>query len=158
MINPLHWIATCFGIGKIPHLGTSIATLLAIIFAIIIRHYLDNTMFIAITVGMFVLGLVAAESYVNTAGSPSEVVIDEIVGMWVVLVIAYSFNYPADFATYLAAFISFRIFDGIKMWPISVIEESAGGGFGIMLDDVMAAAYGFLGMATMLFFYKTLLF
>jgi len=42
-----------------------------------------------------------------------------------------------------AAFVLFRIFDIAKPWPVNASEHWLPGGFGIMLDDVVA---GFLAM------------
>jgi phosphatidylglycerophosphatase A len=39
------------------------------------------------------------------------------------------------------AFVLFRIFDIWKPWPIRDLDHSVPGGVGIMLDDLMAAAY-----------------
>jgi phosphatidylglycerophosphatase A len=41
----------------------------------------------------------------------------------------------------LAGFVLFRFFDIIKPWPIRWVDQRVGGGFGIMLDDVLAAVY-----------------
>jgi phosphatidylglycerophosphatase A len=42
---------------------------------------------------------------------------------------------------YAAAFVLFRVFDIWKPWPIRWVDQDVGGGFGIMLDDVVAALY-----------------
>jgi phosphatidylglycerophosphatase A len=66
---------------------------------------------------------------------PSIVVIDEIVGMWVSLLWL-----PPIAGSYVAAFIAFRIFDVLKPEPAQRIEHLPGG-WGIMLDDVIAGLY-----------------
>ena len=38
----------------------------------------------------------------------------------------------------LAGFVVFRFFDIVKPWPISVLDRKVGGGFGIMIDDILA--------------------
>lgn len=38
----------------------------------------------------------------------------------------------------LLAFIAFRFFDILKPWPIRWFDENLSGGFGIMMDDVIA--------------------
>ena len=45
-----------------------------------------------------------------------------------------------------AAFLLFRLFDATKLPPITYIE-GIGGGLGIVLDDVMAAIYGWIVLA-----------
>jgi phosphatidylglycerophosphatase A len=44
----------------------------------------------------------------------------------------------------LGAFLLFRLFDIWKPWPIAWFDRRVGGGFGIMLDDVLAAVYAAL--------------
>lgn len=67
------------------------------------------------------------------------IVWDEIVGMLIVL-----FAVPATFLTMVLAFLMFRLFDILKPWPIGWVDSQVHGGFGIMLDDVLAAAMAWL--------------
>jgi phosphatidylglycerophosphatase A len=66
---------------------------------------------------------------------PSIVVIDEIVGMWISLLFL-----PPTWTVFAAAFIAFRAFDILKPPPVRQLERLPGG-WGIMLDDVMAGVY-----------------
>jgi phosphatidylglycerophosphatase A len=43
--------------------------------------------------------------------------------------------------------LSFRLFDVLKPWPIGWLDRSIGGGFGVMVDDVVAAIMGVLMVA-----------
>lgn len=67
---------------------------------------------------------------------PGAIVWDEIVAMWLVLAFV-----PASWAWWLGAFLLFRLFDISKPWPIRWLDRSVKGGFGIMLDDILAAVY-----------------
>jgi phosphatidylglycerophosphatase A len=64
---------------------------------------------------------------------PSQIVIDEVVGMAVALVGA-----PFEPSLIIIAFLFFRFFDIWKPFPIKQIDRSFPGGWGIMLDDVAA--------------------
>lgn len=66
---------------------------------------------------------------------PKPVVIDEIVGMWLALLFV-----PHQFLFFIGAFVLFRLFDIVKPFPARQ-AESLPGGWGIMLDDVIAGAY-----------------
>ena len=68
---------------------------------------------------------------------PSEVVIDEVVGMGISL-----FMLPHNFWLYLLSFILFRVFDILKPSFIYRIQNLSGG-WGIMLDDVLAGLITF---------------
>lgn len=69
----------------------------------------------------------------NTEGDdPSEVVIDEVLGMIVGLIFV-----PINVGSLVTVFVLFRIFDIIAPPPISWLEEF-GGATGVMADDVVA--------------------
>ena len=70
---------------------------------------------------------------------PSIVVIDEIVGIWIALLLL-----PKTVVAYAVAFLLFRLFDVLKPQPARALERLPGG-WGIMLDDVVAGAYANLG-------------
>jgi phosphatidylglycerophosphatase A len=81
----------------------------------------------------------------HAQADPSIVVIDEIVGMWISLAgIAIA---PSGCIT---AFILFRLFDVLKPEPARSLERLPGG-WGIMLDDVVAGAYANIGTRGILF-------
>ena len=46
-----------------------------------------------------------------------------------------------------SAFFSFRFFDVLKPPPIRDIDRRCKGGFGVMADDIAAAAYSLISMA-----------
>jgi len=71
----------------------------------------------------------------HAAPDPSIIVIDEIVGMWVAL-----FLLPKTLPAVVCAFLLFRIFDVVKPPPARQLERLQGG-WGIMLDDVIAGLF-----------------
>lgn len=93
----------------------------------------------------FILGIYSANDMMKKYGSdPHEVVIDEFVGMWVSgLFIVFYFD-AAEFDVKIlmtgVAFISFRIFDIIKLAPAKYFDK-IDSPVGIMMDDVIAAIY-----------------
>lgn len=66
---------------------------------------------------------------------PAEVTIDEIVGMWVSLLLL-----PKNIVIAACAFVLFRVFDIIKPFPARKFDNVSGG-LGIMMDDVIAGLY-----------------
>ena len=64
------------------------------------------------------------------------IVWDEIVAM--LLVLAFARETPTG---WLLAFALFRFFDIIKPWPIRWFDKYVSGGFGIMVDDLLAALF-----------------
>ncbi|MFT5396772.1 MAG: phosphatidylglycerophosphatase A [Gammaproteobacteria bacterium] len=44
----------------------------------------------------------------------------------------------------MVGFVLFRVFDILKPWPISLADKKVHGGFGIMLDDVIAGVFALI--------------
>ncbi|GFH62543.1 MAG: phosphatidylglycerophosphatase A, partial [Candidatus Desulfovibrio kirbyi] len=88
---------------------------------------------------VFVTGAFAATRAERLLGrkDPGEVVIDELLGVWFVLL---PFAQPSV-SVIVAAFIFFRLFDIWKPWPVRVSENWLPGGFGVMIDDMLAGAW-----------------
>jgi phosphatidylglycerophosphatase A len=85
---------------------------------------------------VFLLGINAAAKMEKRYGhDPAEVTIDEVAGMWISLILL-----PKKIFIAIAAFIVFRLFDIIKPFPAHKFDNMHGG-FGIMMDDVIAGIY-----------------
>ncbi|MBI3016708.1 MAG: phosphatidylglycerophosphatase A [Deltaproteobacteria bacterium] len=72
-----------------------------------------------------------------------KIVIDEICGMGIALLFI-----PFTLKTVLLAFLLFRFFDITKLPPINLLEKSLPGGWGVVLDDVLAGVYAWLCLQT----------
>lgn len=66
----------------------------------------------------------------------SEIVIDEVAGMWIALLWI-----PPTIPNLFMAFALFRILDVVKLWPAGAIDEQMPGGAGVVLDDVVSGIY-----------------
>lgn len=66
---------------------------------------------------------------------PAEVTIDEVLGMWLSLVLV-----PKSLAAAVIAFLIFRVLDIVKPWPARKFDDVRGG-MGIMMDDVVVGVY-----------------
>ncbi len=156
-LNPLALIANLFFIGKIQHLGPVIATLIGLIGGLVINAYFGFYILLFATIAALILGFISAAVYTKSAGGPDEVVIDEIVGIWVTLLLMLFFNYSLNFGECFLVFMAYVILDFTKPWPAGSIDEYAEGSFGIMLDDVITGFYAFGASVIALFFYVKLL-
>ena len=130
--------STCFYLGKIPIApGTmaSLATLL--IWPLIPLNYFIQ---IIILIILFIIGIISSKIIAKEMNEkdPSEIVIDEVVGMGISL-----FMLPNEIILYLFAFIIFRILDILKPSFIYSIQKLPNG-WGIMLDDVVAGIFTWL--------------
>jgi phosphatidylglycerophosphatase A len=71
------------------------------------------------------------------------IVIDEVVGLWLAVLIPLTLiPLPIELRWWvlLGALALFRIFDIAKPWPVSLLERSLPGGWGVVADDLMAGA------------------
>lgn len=88
------------------------------------------------TLVLFYIGGRAAESMEQVYGQdPSEVTVDEIVGMWISL-----WFVPFTWLNIALAFLIFRVLDILKPYPAGEFDKRSGG-WNIMLDDVIAGMY-----------------
>ncbi len=85
---------------------------------------------VASVFGVWLCGRVAYDLGVHDHGG---IVWDEMVGIWMTLILL-----PNTWQWWLLGFVLFRILDILKPWPISVLDRNVGGGFGIMIDDMLA--------------------
>lgn len=149
-------IATGFFAGTIPWASGTFGTLVGLLICLLpgVRSsgILLPLIILVFFVGVYAAGAVArAEGGRLTRGAaaakavfqpgphthpdPSVVVIDEIVGIWITLL-----GIPGTVTAFVLCFAAFRIFDVLKPEPARWVERLPGG-WGIMLDDVVAALY-----------------
>lgn len=70
---------------------------------------------------------------------PSRVVIDETVGVWITLLAVPE---SCEWYYVAAAFVLFRFMDIVKPLGCRWLDNNIHGGWGVMLDDVLAGIYG----------------
>ncbi|WP_029407738.1 phosphatidylglycerophosphatase A [Thiomicrorhabdus sp. Milos-T2] len=139
--NPMLMLGFGFGSGLSPKGPGTVGTLLGLLLFIPILLWSEWLAWLVFGLGLFVGSYICGKSseymQVHDHGG---IVWDEFVGIWLILLVL-----PEQAWQYwLAAFITFRIFDIWKPWPIKNVDEQVEGGFGIMLDDVLAAFYSIL--------------
>ncbi|HHM23851.1 MAG TPA: phosphatidylglycerophosphatase A [Bacteroidetes bacterium] len=130
-----YWLATGLLSGLSP-LAPGTAGSLLILLILYVAN-LDFLQMFVLSLLLFVLGVWASGAVASREGKkdPSKVVIDEMAGMAVSLLLA-----PHSWLAYGVAFAFFRLFDIRKPFPIRHFERLPGG-WGIMLDDVVAGFY-----------------
>jgi len=136
--HPAHFIALGFGSGLAPFAPGTFGTLVAIPIAALLRAYASDAGFVAAIVLLFALGTWAADVTGRDLGVPDHggIVIDEIVAFLIVL-----YFVGGDPLRQAFAFLLFRIFDIAKPPPIRQVDAALKNGIGVMVDDLLAAAY-----------------
>lgn len=130
--------ATWFGVGKVRWAPGTIGSLTSLPLAWWLSNSFGPQELLYFSVVLFIIGIWAAEIYANKIGQadPGPVVIDEVVGQLLTFCLV-----TVDLWTLAAGFCLFRLFDIAKPWPISWVDKRVKGGFGIMLDDIIAAVF-----------------
>ncbi|MBL4658942.1 MAG: phosphatidylglycerophosphatase A [Alcanivoracaceae bacterium] len=94
--------------------------------------------FIAFVVGVKLCDVTGGRLGVHDYGG---IVWDEFVGFWITM-----FLIPFSWQNVVIGFFVFRFFDIIKPYPIGWLDKKVSGGFGVMIDDVLAGVYAMLVM------------
>lgn len=138
--------ATLFGAGRAPIAPGTFGTLAALLPAVPLALTLPPWAFAAATLVLSVVAIVTADVAARVLGhkDPKPVVIDEAAGLFVTLL--YLPPVPAVFAL---AFLLFRAMDVIKP-PPARRAEGLPGGWGIVVDDLIAGVYANLAIRVVL--------
>ncbi len=138
--HPVHFLALGFGTGCVPKMPGTIGTLVGILFYLPMMA-LTWPVYIAVTVVLFLLGICLCDVTARHLGVHDHggIVWDEIVGFLITMTMA-----PPDWRFILLGFVLFRLFDICKPWPIGWLDRRVSGGFGIMLDDLLAGIYALI--------------
>jgi phosphatidylglycerophosphatase A len=107
------------------------------------------TLFLTIFIAIFTwIGVKAVDSLQHEWGEdPKQVVIDEMIGVWIAI-LGLSLTIP----NLLLGFTLFRFFDIVKPLGIRQLERIKGG-WGVMLDDVLAGVYANIVLQIINLFY-----
>jgi phosphatidylglycerophosphatase A len=145
--DPVHFLALGFGAGLAPRAPGTAGTLVGVLLDPLLRP-LGLELRILVVALMFGLGVWLCGASARRLGVHDHpaIVWDEIVGYLALMLVA-----PAGWAWALAGFVVFRFFDIVKPWPIRQLDHGVKGGVGIMVDDVMAAAWGALVLLGMMY-------
>lgn len=130
---------TCGGIGFVPKGGGTVASVVALFFWLGLQNLGVEKWILGVFLLILIpLGVWASKIYEKTRQSEdaSEIVLDEWVGMGLSLAFVDS-----SWMLAIAAFVLFRFFDISKACGIRYFDEHYLGGWGVMMDDVVAGIY-----------------
>ncbi|MGS0966138.1 phosphatidylglycerophosphatase A family protein [Burkholderia glumae] len=144
--HPLHLLSLGFGTGLAPLAPGLVGSLFGWLSFAAFAPRLSPAATLALIALGLVLGVIATGRTARALGGgrPRAIVWDHVVAIWLVMLLVT----PATFSQQLAAFVLFRLFDGGKLPPVRHIDRRLKAGFGIMLDDLVAAFLTLLVIAT----------
>ncbi len=138
--NPIHFLALGFGSGLIKPAPGTWGTIAAIpLYLSLMQLFSSSSMvylgviLVSFIAGIYLCGKTAADVGVHDHGA---IVWDEIVGFLITMLFV-----PVNWQNIMLGFLLFRLFDILKPWPIKLLDKHVHGGFGIMIDDVLAGIF-----------------
>lgn len=144
--HPARIISTGGYVGYLPGPAGTWGSLVALVPAWFIREWTGETGLAIAAAIMTVVAIWAADLYASARDmkDPGSVVADEFAGQWATLVLV-----PNDLTLYVIGFLVFRVLDILKPWPASWADRNLPGGFGIVVDDVIAGLMGLVLMGAL---------
>jgi len=150
------WLAQGFGIGRIPVAPGTFGSVVGLAWFALLLWMGHLSLFIVgtvIGVGLSVWLCGAGENILR-ARDPGSIVFDEIAAIpicffgWVLVLVRHTGTFPAPAYFFshqhwlgtLGVFAAFRLFDVWKPWPVRQ-SQAFTGGWGVTIDDVLAAVY-----------------
>ena len=141
------FVATGFGSGFWPWGPGTAGAFVATVMWLVVGVFVSEPMLIALTLGAAIIATIAGSWTTDQlepvwGEDPSRVVIDEMIGVWIPLLVCPQGNYWYA----LAAFVLFRFFDILKPLGIRSLDRRHGG-FWVMADDILAGVYSLVLIA-----------
>lgn len=163
LAHPAHVIALGFGSGLSPKAPGTVGTLWAWLAFLVLQPWMNDAGWAVLIAASLPLGWWACTVTARDMGiaDPGSIVWDEVAAFWLVLWLVT----PAGWVDQLLVFGLFRFFDAVKPGPVGWADQLFHGldpntdpnawakaGFGIMLDDLVAAGCTLLVIALWRFF------
>lgn len=151
--NPIHLAAVGFGSGLAPKAPGTFGTIAAIpvfyLLALLSIEWYIGILVITSLIGFWLCDVTTKAMKVH---DHKAIVWDEFVGYWITM-LPVLMLYPEirsggsiPVLWVLVGFALFRFFDVLKPFPISWLDRKVDGGFGIMIDDIVAGAFAAIGL------------
>jgi phosphatidylglycerophosphatase A len=140
--DPLCWIACGLGSGLSPYMPGTVGTAFAwFLYPMLLE--LSGAYMLAFLGAGFLLGIVCCQRAGHVLQCPDHAAIvwDEMLAFWLVL-----FFSPVGFLWQCIAFLCFRFYDIVKIFPANWIDKRVKNGLGVMLDDGVAAIYALVSV------------
>jgi phosphatidylglycerophosphatase A len=139
--HPAHVVALSFGAGLVPWAPGTFGTLAAFPLYWLLDAWLTPLAVAFTAVPLFVVGMYACATTARNLGvkDPGAICWDETVAFLPLIALTHD-----SLLLQAIAFAAFRLFDILKPFPIRQLDQALEGGFGIMLDDAVAAMYAYV--------------
>ena len=129
-------ICTVFGLGNFTKMPGTLGSIAGVFLGLVLLYYLSIQLVIVFFIFLLAASLYAIKTYQKVVGKSdkSEIIIDEVLGQLLVIMFI-----DLEFLEILFAFILFRFFDILKIFPANIIDKKYSDHYGVIFDDVIAA-------------------
>ena len=137
---------TLFGIGYSPIAPGTIGSIFSIVFFYLLIKFVSYSFLVIIFLIILFISLKLIEKYSNLLKShdSSTIVIDEFLGLFLIILFYDYLKFTNDFIMFLLILILFRFFDILKIFPINWVDKNIKNSFGVVLDDLLAGVYSII--------------
>ena len=134
--NLMKNICTVFGLGNFTKMPGTLGSIAGVFLGFILLFFFPIQLVIVFFIILLVFSLYAVKIYQKQVGKSdkSEIIIDEVLGQLLVLMFI-----ELEFLQFFCAFILFRFFDIIKIFPANIIDKKYSDHYGVIFDDIIAA-------------------
>ena len=129
-------ICTVFGLGNYRKMPGTLGSIAGIFLGFILLYFFPIQLVIVFFIILLTVSLYAIKIYQKQVGKSdkSEIIIDEVLGQLLVLMFI-----ELEFLQFFFAFILFRFFDILKIFPVNIIDKKYSDHYGVIFDDILAA-------------------
>ena len=137
---------TLFGIGYSPIAPGTIGSIFSIAFLYFLIKFVSYSFLVIIFLIILFTSIKLIEKYSNLLKShdSSTIVIDEFLGIFLIILFYDYLKFANDFIMFLLILILFRFFDILKIFPINLVDKNIKNSFGVVLDDLLAGVYSII--------------
>ena len=137
---------TLFGIGYSPIAPGTIGSIFSIVFLYFLIKFVSYSFLVIIFLIILFTSLKLIEKYSNLLKNhdSSTIVIDEFLGIFLIILFYDYLKFSNDFIMFLLILILFRFFDILKIFPINWVDKNIKNSFGVVLDDLLAGVYSII--------------
>ena len=135
--------STLFFIGYVKWAPGTLGSIFSLITIIFLHNIVNKNEFIILFICILLMATICIKIYSKSVNKhdAKEIIIDEFLGIYLIIIFSYNFDSFNEFTKILSIFILFRIFDIIKPFPANWIDKNIQNSYGVILDDIVAAIY-----------------
>ena len=129
-------ICTVFGLGNFTKMPGTLGSIAGVFLGLVLFYLLPVQLVIVFFIFLLAASLYAIKTYQKVVGKSdkSEIIIDEVLGQFLVIMFI-----ELEFLQFFCAFMLFRFFDILKIFPANIIDKKYSDHYGVIFDDIIAA-------------------